>query len=81
MDQPTSIRTTQERYPAAGVHTWQEFAGVAVEFGGYGDATLIDPWSGRRLHVPGAAAGTPTETMRRLADAADEVGFFQTEEG
>jgi len=39
----------QECYPQAGSHTWSEFAGLAIEMGGYSDLTAIDPYTGRRF--------------------------------
>jgi hypothetical protein len=41
-------------YPKAEAHVWSEFAGLAIELGGYGDITAIDPHSGRRFWLGSA---------------------------
>lgn len=63
-------------YPQAGSHEWGAFAGVAVEFDGYCNAEVIDPWSNRVLFVPDAADGCKiSDTLRRIADAMDATDF------
>lgn len=71
-------------YPQAGAHVWGEFAGLAVELGGYNDITAIDPATGRRLWVGRAfakeAVADPTPTiysaLRKLVDAMETHRFF-----
>lgn len=46
----------QECYPSNDRYQWQEFAGLAIEFGGYADVTAIDPYSGRRFWLAQAFA-------------------------
>jgi hypothetical protein len=51
-------------YPRTETYTFGEFAGpvieaagrpaAVVEFGGYADVSLVDPWTGRRLWIPRA---------------------------
>lgn len=36
-------------YPRQGHHIWNEFAGLAIEMGGYSDLTAVDPYTGRRF--------------------------------
>jgi len=38
-------------YPQRDSYTWSEFALMAIEQGGYGDATLVNPYTGARLWV------------------------------
>lgn len=46
--------TLDRCYPRSDSHTWGEFAGLAVEMGGYGDLTAIDPYTGRRFWLGSA---------------------------
>lgn len=79
-------------YPTAQAYTWQEFAGLAlqdeegkpiaaVEMGGYGDITMVDPWTCQRLWM-GHALGTPEspatvyDALRRLIDLAEREQFL-----
>lgn len=70
----------EECYPRASTHTWQEFAGFAVELGGYKDLTMVNPTTGQRLWVKipdntwnrGFSAAT-----RYLLDAAEALGFLE----
>lgn len=41
-------------YPKAGSYTWGEFAGLAIEMGGYSDLSAIDPYTGRRFWLGSA---------------------------
>jgi hypothetical protein len=75
-------------YPQAEAHRWGEFALAAIEFGGYNDATLIDPMTGARLWCPDALKTDSHEEMptlgdvlRRLADAADHHKFMDAPQG
>lgn len=73
--------TEGPHWPNAEAHTWGEFAGVAVECGGYGDMTMIDPSSGRRLWLGDAFDQTPGDgaflrALRRLVDLAEATGFL-----
>jgi hypothetical protein len=68
-------------------HVWQEFAGLAIELGGYSDMTAIDPYSGRRFwlssafkcdtHTAMLAAAKPGEEaieVYRLSHECDDCG-------
>lgn len=77
-------------WPTDDHHTWTEFAGLAVECGGYGDLTLVDPGTGDRLWVSDAFQDADADTtkfgesgtryftaaLRRALDVADAVNFF-----
>jgi hypothetical protein len=84
-----------QTYPRAAVYTFGEFAGpvieaggrpaAVVEFGGYGDVSLTDPWTGRRLSVLGLPDGDEDEdpdgllliaAIRTALDVAAETRFF-----
>jgi len=62
-------------YPGKDTHMWGEFALVAVEMGGYGDATLVDPYTGSRLWVADGAQDSLPATLRSLAAVAERVGW------
>jgi hypothetical protein len=75
--------TEGPHYPDNGTHTWGEFAGMAIELGGYGDMTMVDPYSGQRLWMgairdaEGAIVDeTPYAQLRRLADLAEREQFL-----
>lgn len=75
-------------YPQAEAHTWNEFAGLAVEMGGYGDLTAVNPWNGDRLHLMWALGKNmePGEVsfydaLRRLVDAMERTEFLGKEDG
>lgn len=68
----------EQCYPKVEVYTWQEFAGFAVEMGGYGDLTMIDPYSGRRFWCPVPDQVWEQGTMaayRYLLEQAEKHGF------
>lgn len=75
--------TAGPHYPDAPAHTWNAFAGMAIELGGYGDMTMIDPYSGQQLWM-GAIRGaegaivdeTPYAQLRRLIDLAEREQFL-----
>lgn len=78
-----SVDSAVDAYPKSHSYEWQEFAGLAVELGGYSDLTLINPYTGQRLWVAGALrqeeAESPTyliNGLRRALDVAEAVGFF-----
>ena len=63
-------------YPQAGSHTWGEFAGLAVELGGYSDITLVDPYGGSRLWVkPTNPDGTFLEWLAEAVQVAQQIGW------
>jgi hypothetical protein len=39
----------EQTYPKTDMYQYQEFAGPVIEFGGYSDITMVDPYTGRRL--------------------------------
>lgn len=43
-----------ECYPKVDTHVWNEFAGLAIEFGGYCDISAVDPYTGRRFWLSSA---------------------------
>jgi hypothetical protein len=77
-------------YPAVDLYQFQEFAGPVFELGGYGDMTLIDHYTGRRLWMAPERAndghvmpGDPVLTemsvydqMARLIALAKEIDFM-----
>lgn len=69
---------TEPHYPQADTHTWGEFAGLAIEMGGYGDITAVNPHTGDRLCLLGAfdGDGSYTDAIRRLMDAIDQHPDF-----
>ena len=85
-------RPPGECYPATGTYTFGEFAGPvfehggdgenaapAFEFGAYGDMSLVDPWTGRRLWVAVFNAGQPMsvyDAMRKVIEIAEATGFL-----
>lgn len=74
--------TEDQRYPKSDAHTWNAFAGLAIELGGYNDATVIDPYSGDQLYVPDLPKAEGDEIsiaalLRAIADAAEATGFGQ----
>lgn len=81
MTEPTgSVQT----YPQTGSHEWSEFALLAIEQGGYGDITAVDPYSGRRFWLgadyegdpPRAIERSPYERLRLLVDAMEHERFL-----
>lgn len=54
-------------------HTWQEFAGFAIELGGYSDITAIDPYTGRRFWLSGAFKCDEHVQALRAAKPGDEA--------
>jgi hypothetical protein len=69
--------------PAGDVHHWGEFAFVAAEMGGYGDATLVNPANGERLWVGRVFTPqgdepmvSPYDALRKLIDAAEKHRFL-----
>jgi len=74
----------KEVYPQKDHYTFQEFAGPVFELGGYGDMTLIDPYSQRRLWVADvlkdAAEQSIYDAMITTIKIAQEIGFLGSEE-
>lgn len=66
-------------YPES--HTWGEFAGLAVELGGYGDITLVDPGTGSRFwfrpgaHLDTRSAGWFWDALIEAIQAAKATGW------
>lgn len=71
--------TVAQLKPGAVVHVWQEFPGFVVELGGYGDMTIVDPYTGRRMWmwIPDEFWSQGVIAAYRYAiDVADRVGFL-----
>lgn len=70
-------------YPQVEAHTWGEFAGAVFELGGYGDMTLIDPYTGSRMAVmrvfesDEAATAWFDSISERLAQAPARSDFYR----
>ena len=58
-------------YPSS--HTWGEFAGMAIELGGYSDVTAIDPYTGRRFWLSGAFRCNEHVQALQAAKPGDEA--------
>jgi hypothetical protein len=74
-----------ERYPRAAAHVWGAFAGLAVEFGGYNDIELVDPYTGRRFwyeraFVDGKEHRSFWDALRATIDAAEAAEFGKRED-
>lgn len=78
-------RPSDEHYPKAGSHLWNEFAYLAIEAGGYSDLTAVNPYTGDRCHTfacrtGGTLAGewidNPYTCLRNLIDAMERVDFL-----
>ena len=54
-------------------HVWQEFAGLAIEMGGYSDLTAVDPYSGRRLWLSSAFKCDTHTAMLNAAKPGEEA--------
>jgi len=54
-------------------HVWQEFAGLAIEVGGYSDLTAIDPYSGRRFWLGDAYRCNTHTAMLKAAKPGEEA--------
>lgn len=73
----SEARPDEECYPKAGSHVWNEFAGLAIELGGYGDITAIDPYTGRRFWWGnGVLTGNFYEDIRNLATEMEKQRFL-----
>jgi hypothetical protein len=72
-------------YPQAAKYAFQEFAGPVFELGGYGDMTMIDPYSGRRLWVSAELLGPEKasiyDSMKRVIEIAERNRFLERTEG
>lgn len=81
----TPGQADQPHYPNVDSHTWNEFAYLAIEAGGYSDLTAISPYTGARLHtfacrtggtLDGESVANPYQCLRNLIDAMESVGFL-----
>lgn len=54
-------------------HMWGEFAGLAIELGGYSDITGIDPYTGRRFWLSGAFRCEQHNRALQAAQPGDEA--------
>lgn len=72
-------------YPRSGSHEWSEFAFLAIEQGGYGDITAIDPYTGRRFWLSqeykpdgshDVVMKSPHQRLRELIDAMEREQFL-----
>lgn len=81
----TTARPGTAVYPQADSYTWGEFADLAIELGGYGDITAVNPYTGTRLCLLNASEGIDPGDPRghftmlhRLIDALEtNPEFFQ----
>jgi hypothetical protein len=71
-----------EVYPQKPSYTFQEFAGPVFELGGYGDMTLIDPYSQRRLWVSQSTIGdlSAYDAMILVLKIAQAIDFLDDRE-
>lgn len=63
---------TGETYPTAD-HKWGEFAGLAIEMGGYNDLSAVDPYTGRRFWLEGAMRCDAHSAALHAATPGDEA--------
>ena len=67
-------------YPKTDSYTFGEFAGPVIEYGGYADMTMVDPYTSRRLWVADVFASsegvTIYQAMRQVIDVAEQTGFM-----
>lgn len=64
-------------YPERRDHEWGAFPQLAIEAGGYGDVTVINPWNGAQLWISDVFdEDTPLPVLlRRIADAVEASGW------
>ena len=65
-------------YPSKDTYQFNEFAALVVELGGYGDISLIDPYTGSRLWVADVFTSDTDgvfDALRKALDVAEEVGW------
>jgi hypothetical protein len=75
---PRRLERDKDVYPKTGTYEFGEFAGPVFELGGYGDMTMVDPYTLERLWVAHVFNGEDTslfEAMRRVIDVAEAIGF------
>ena len=60
-------------YPKDDTHTWGEFAGLAIEIGGYSDITAVDPYTGRRFWLADAFKCDAHASALHAAAPGDEA--------
>jgi hypothetical protein len=75
-EQGRDWKITQGTKPSNGGyhdHVWQEFAGIAIELGGYSDITAIDPYSGRRFWLSDAFRCDQHTAQLKAATPGDEA--------
>ncbi len=67
----------EDTYPRTDTYQFQEFAGYVFELGGYGDMSIIDPYTRVRLWVGDALNQNTTiwDSMRKVIDVAEAVGW------
>lgn len=72
---------SSQTYPTTDIYEFGEFAGPIFEMGGYGDITMIDPYTGRRLWVGGAFQDGDSiyDAMTKAISVAEEIGFLKEE--
>jgi hypothetical protein len=59
-------------------HVWQEFAGLAIEMGGYSDITAIDPYSGRRFWLSDAfKCDVHTAMLKNAKPGEEAIAVYQ----
>lgn len=71
-----------ECYPKSDSYTWGEFAGVAVEMGGYNDISMVDPYTGRRFWLADAFRCDPhAQALRAAQPGADAIAAMKLSGG
>lgn len=71
--------TKDNCYPQSATYTFGEFAGPVFEYGGYGDMSMIDPYTLRRLWVGGASEDEQIsiyDYLRKVIDEAEKIDFL-----
>ncbi len=68
----------QDVYPGRDTHQWNEFPLLAMETGGYRDATVTDPYSGRRMWVGGVflPENNIYDSLRAVIDEMEKHEFL-----
>jgi len=70
--------TQDDVYPKKDSYTFQEFAGPVFELGGYGDLTMVDPYTLKRLWISQSSIQGLSffDAMRRAIDVAEAIQFL-----
>jgi hypothetical protein len=82
MRRPTKMDRHADTYPQKESYTFQEFASACFEMGGYGDMTICDPYTLKRLWVSQDELRDLSiyDAMRRVIAIAEQVDFLNESE-